>query len=131
MPDVCTRAAQSKYIIGEPDACNVKYFDLLVTREPIRVFRAFSKTAFACGEDSPARQFGAWWTFDRPHDKRRTRIANAVCNRWNDFSMIVECTLKAGSVVAVGPSIECLQELLLDRARVTLVKPWISATSAK
>lgn len=55
--------------------------------------------------ESPAAEFGGWWSLTPPSaDKAGYRKDTAVCSTWNDFSMVVECKLKKGTVVAIGTS---------------------------
>lgn len=104
-PDgMCGAMTEPTYIIGPPGKGGVSRFDLVVAQEGVRVYRVFSKAPFHCGNVRPAAKLGAWWSFDIPRNKGRTRKRNAVCEEWNDLSLKVSCILKAGSVVAVGPT---------------------------
>ncbi len=52
-----------------------------------------------------SNRIGAWWTAERPSGKAEDyRIKNAVCKDWNDLTWVAKCTLKKGSLVAVGPT---------------------------
>jgi len=49
-------------------------------------------------------RFGSWWTYTRPSgDSKTYREKYAVCATWNDLTWVAQCTLKAGSTVAIGP----------------------------
>jgi hypothetical protein len=77
--------------------------DLVVAQSDVTVYRAYSKSTFACSFDPAALEKGSWWALSPPDaDKAAYRKKTAVCNTWNDFSMVVRCTLKKGTVVAVG-----------------------------
>lgn len=48
---------------------------------------------------------GNWWTFDAPTGPAAAyRKDYAICHSWNDLTWVTSCKLKAGSVVAVGPT---------------------------
>ena len=103
-PGGCTRLPPLAVLARKPGQGNVQWVDFVVATEDVKVYRAFSKGRFDCGDESPAAKFGAWWSFERPESKHAFRADNAVCNAWNDFSQEVVCTLKAGTVIAVGPT---------------------------
>lgn len=49
-------------------------------------------------------RIGQWWTFEAPAGSQADyRVAYEICAGWNDLTWVATCTLKAGSVVAVGP----------------------------
>jgi hypothetical protein len=49
-------------------------------------------------------RIGQWWTPDAPGGTRaQYRVDYEVCAAWNDLTWVVQCTLKAGAVVAAGP----------------------------
>ena len=110
-PAGCKRLPPMSVIVHGANEGNIQRADFVIVEEDVAVYRAFSKSRFECSTESPAQQNGAWWSFERPQQKHDFRTDNAVCRDWNDFSEIVSCTLKAGTVIAVGPtqSVACAQ----------------------
>ena len=79
--------------------------DIVVAQKDVKLYRAFSHDKFPCSENSPAGKIGGWWSLAGfPDSKSDYREANGVCHSWNNFTHKVVCTLKKGSVVAVGPT---------------------------
>ncbi|MEX1369109.1 MAG: hypothetical protein AB1Z98_38635 [Nannocystaceae bacterium] len=84
--------------------------DIVVAKEAVTVYRAYTENKFMCGSDSPAGSIGSWWSLTRPAgDKQAYRESLGICAAWNDLSMIYTCTLAAGTVAVVGPtqSVDC------------------------
>ncbi len=49
-------------------------------------------------------RLGSWWSYDAPQGPvSGYRADYEICNSWNDLSWVATCTLKKGSVVAIGP----------------------------
>lgn len=49
-------------------------------------------------------RIGQWWAGDAPRGSQQEyRAAYAICARWNDLTWVAKCSLKSGSVVAIGP----------------------------
>jgi len=51
-----------------------------------------------------------WWSPDHPQGKREDYAKiNAICPEYNELEWVSQCTLKAGSIIAVGPtqSVKC------------------------
>ncbi|MGB0713530.1 MAG: hypothetical protein ACPGUC_08220, partial [Gammaproteobacteria bacterium] len=49
-------------------------------------------------------RLGQWWAYDAPDGTRAEyRSRYDICLSWNDLTWMASCTLKAGSVVAIGP----------------------------
>lgn len=49
-------------------------------------------------------RMGGWWAFDAPRGTREGyRRAYEICGTWNQLVWVATCTLKQGSVVAIGP----------------------------
>jgi hypothetical protein len=49
-------------------------------------------------------RIGQWWGFEAPAGSQDEYRRNYdICKDWNDLTWMASCTLKAGSVVAVGP----------------------------
>ena len=49
-------------------------------------------------------RIGGWWAYDAPKGTQaQYRTAYEICNGWNDLTWVAKCTLKAGSVVVIGP----------------------------
>ena len=102
--EACRKMTAPKHLIRESGRGNVPWYDLVVAQEDVRVVRFFSKARFPCSDDSVAGPFGSWWSFEDFQQKHIARERNAVCNEWNDLSVKHVCTLKAGTVIAVGPT---------------------------
>ncbi len=49
-------------------------------------------------------RIGQWWAYDAPTGTQAAyRDHYDICLAWNDLTWVATCTLKAGSVVAIGP----------------------------
>lgn len=49
-------------------------------------------------------RLGQWWTFDAPQGtQEQYRVDYEICEGWNDLTWVATCTLKAGSIVVIGP----------------------------
>jgi len=47
---------------------------------------------------------GQWWTFDVPSGtQQQYRRRYEICTPWNTLGYIVQCTLRRGAIVAIGP----------------------------
>ena len=104
---VCTNLpASGKYSPVKPAmAGGVSRGDIVVTTRDVTLYRAYTAADFECGTQKPAGEFGSWWSPLEPTlPKQSYREANAICPAWNDLTMIVSCTLPAGTVVLVGPT---------------------------
>ena len=71
--------------------------------QDIPVWRMWSGPAKIDSRGNTNRM-GGWWSYDAPKGTvQQYRAAYEICNGWNDLKWVVKCTLKAGSVVVVGP----------------------------
>jgi hypothetical protein len=69
------------------------------------VYRMWNGPNAGINEYGTSNRIGAWWTAERPSGKAKDyRIKNAVCEDWNTLTWVARCTLKKGSIVAVGPT---------------------------
>lgn len=101
----CNKLPPQAAFVKGPGAGTVTRADLVVAQQDVTVYRAYSAAPFTCGYNPPALEFGSWWSLTPPpSDKVAYRRATAVCNTWNDFTKKVQCTLKRGTVIAVGPT---------------------------
>ena len=99
----CKKLPPQGAFVKGPGAGTTTRADLVVAQQDVPIYRAYSKASFSCAFEPPAAEFGGWWSLTPPSaDKAKYRKDTAVCNSWNDFSMKVQCTLKKGTVVAVG-----------------------------
>jgi hypothetical protein len=71
------------------------------------LFRAWNST-------NPNSRLGNWWAMDKPEG----RIADyrkdyEICYQWTPLDMLVQCKVKPGAKVVIGPgqSMECSQYL--------------------
>ena len=49
-------------------------------------------------------RLGGWWSYDAPAGPvGKYRTDYEICQGWNDLTWVATCTLKKGSVVAIGP----------------------------
>jgi hypothetical protein len=73
------------------------------TTDDIQVFRMWNGPAKVDGNGRTNR-IGSWWTYDAPRGNvREYRRDYEICLAWNDLTWVATCTLKKGSVVAIGP----------------------------
>jgi len=100
----CGKMVPADVIIRAAGEGNLQSYDLVVATKDLRIHRVYSEKVFACGSQKPATAYGGFWSFDEPREKRTFRAQNAVCSEWNDASEKISCTLKAGTVIAVGPT---------------------------
>ena len=102
----------SRFVSG-PWLGTMSSASLIVATEDVQVHRAYSTPANGtCGTKSQSGEFGSWWSvmpLPAASGREEYRRKMAVCSSWNDFKMKVTCTLKKGSVIAVGPtqSMDC------------------------
>ena len=102
---LCTKLPKTSFYLKAAKAGGISRAELVVAQANVKVYRAFSTDKFACSENSPAGKIGGWWSLlPFPSSKAAYRKANGVCHSWNNFSHKVVCTLKKGTVVAVGPT---------------------------
>ena len=102
-------------VVGAVDKGNMSSAALVVALQDVPIYRAYSTPAVQCGLDRPSGEFGNWWSLvPLPSGAQRDsyRQKMAVCPSWNDFQKKVACTLKKGSVIAVGPtqSMDCTKD---------------------
>lgn len=96
--------------VKPPESGGVTRGDIVVAKEAVTIYRAYSAEPFECGVSSPAGSFGSWWTLTKPDQpKQEYRESVGICPAWNDLSMLATCKLAAGTVVLVGPtqSVSC------------------------
>jgi hypothetical protein len=93
---------------GKGGLCTGKVFE---AQKPVKVYRVYD------GDPGKAyTQFGRWWSFDAPKGPRDAYAkANAICPEWSPLNIVTECTLKVGTLVAVGPgqSADCANQVRL------------------
>ena len=103
----CKNLPKTPFFVKSAGGGGVTRADILVAIDDVKVYRGYSKGIFACGIAKPAAKWGSWWSvvpLPGPRMKNDYRESVGVCDAWNDFSMQVECTLKKGTVVAIGPT---------------------------
>lgn len=85
---------------GAGKLCAAQTYEVTQT---VRVFRIWnSAQSFSA--------HGRWWTLTPPGSSREAyRAANAVCPEWSALDRIIECDLRVGTHVALGPgqSVTC------------------------
>ena len=128
----CTKLPASlKFFVSAPAGGNMSSATLVVAQEDMQVYRAYSSPQLRCGVDRPSNEFGGWWSLvplpaATARESYRTKMA--VCHSYNDMTKKVTCTLKKGSVIAVGPtqSIDCLDNQLKKSAPgcATVIAKW-------
>ncbi len=109
-------------LVSGPGTGNMSSASLIVALQDVPIYRAYSTPAIQCGLDRPSGEFGNWWSITAlPAGSHRDdyRKKMAVCPSWNDFHKKVSCTLKKGSVIAVGPtqSMDCTADNTAKRAQ--------------
>jgi hypothetical protein len=78
---------------------------LVQLTDDIDVYRMWDGPDSGLNEYGTTNRIGAWWTADRPSGKVNDyRVKNAICPDWNTLKWVAKCTLKKGSLVAVGPT---------------------------
>jgi len=76
---------------------------VIKTKEDVTVYRLWNGP-LKVDDYGNTNRFGAWWSYEPPAGKADTYRKNyGVCTSWNDLSWVAKCTLKTGSVVAIGP----------------------------
>ena len=79
---------------GKGGLCTAKVFQVV---RPLTVYRVWSR-------DAPSTRLGRWWSFGLPQGPVESyRAKNAICPEWSELDMLVECKLKVGAEVVVGP----------------------------
>lgn len=118
----CTKLPASlKFFVSGSGGGNMSSATLVVAEDDVQVYRAYSSPQLQCGVDRPSSEFGGWWSLVplpavAARETYRTKMA--VCHSYNDMTKKVTCTLKKGSVIAVGPtqSISCTDNQLKKSA---------------
>jgi len=83
--------------LGEPGKgklCTAKVFEVV---RPVTVYRVWNQARHETA-------MGRWWSFHLPKGPVAAyRAANAVCPEWSELTIMIECKLKVGARVVVGP----------------------------
>jgi hypothetical protein len=67
------------------------------TDAKIVLFRAWNST-------NPNSKLGSWWAFEKPEGKVSDyRKDYEICFEWSPLDMLVQCSVKPGTKVVVGP----------------------------
>lgn len=94
-----------KQAIKEPGLGGISSGVLVRLTEDVPVYRLWNGPKAKLNDYGATNRIGSWWSVDKPagnvNDYQR---ANAICREWNDLAWEVKCTLKKGTVVAVGPT---------------------------
>ena len=102
---VCRSLPEVKYWLPGADRGGITRADLVVAQRDVQIHRGYAKGLFSCSIAKPSTETGGWWSLaPLPSAKKAYRKDTAVCSSWNDFSMKVTCTIKKGTVIAVGPT---------------------------
>ncbi len=73
--------------------------------EEVPVYRLWNGPEAPLNDYGGTNRIGAWWSADKPAGKVFDyRRQNAICQEWNTLAWAVKCTLKPGTLVAVGPT---------------------------
>lgn len=84
---------------------------VIKTKEDLPVYRLWSGPQKVDDYGNTSR-FGSWWSYVPPSGTAADYRRNyEVCYSWNDLSWVAVCTLKAGSVVAIGPGQSVSEEM--------------------
>ena len=71
--------------------------------EEIPVYRMWNGPAKTDARGNTNR-LGGWWSYDAPAGPvGKYRTDYEICLGWNELAWVATCTLKKGSVVAIGP----------------------------
>jgi len=71
--------------------------------QDIPVYRLWSGPA-KLSAGGYTNRIGQWWSYAAPTGTQAEYRAHyEICTAWNDLTWVATCTLKAGSVVAIGP----------------------------
>ena len=69
----------------------------------IPVYRMWSGPA-KLDKNGNTNRLGSWWSYDAPSGtQEQYRTEYEICTAWNDLTWVATCTLKAGTVIAIGP----------------------------
>lgn len=92
----------------------------------VMLFRAWNST-------NTKSQWGSWWAFDKPEGKIADyRKDYEICFEWTPLDMLVQCRVKPGTRIVVGPgqSMQCSpyvtysasprQQVFIDNATAAL-----------
>lgn len=96
-------AALRAQVLGNPGEGRLCSAALLEAREAVPVWRLYNRA-------DAHSQLGRWWLLERPAEpvaSLRERLA--VCPEWSPLDALVECRLRVGARVALGPgqSVQC------------------------
>lgn len=98
----CSGLVPSRFVPGK-DQGGLQFGLVAKVEKPIKLWRVFTSQPTGCGG---AKAEGGWWSAQdpRPRGKATYRKLNAVCESWNDFGEVIECTAQPGAVVVIGPT---------------------------
>lgn len=77
------------------------------TLKPMTIYRAWNST----NSDS---KLGAWWAFEQPRGEiLKYHFDYQICYQWSPLDKLLKCTLRAGTIVAIGTgqSVNCSKYL--------------------
>lgn len=95
-----------KQAIKPPGDGGISSGVLVRLTDDVTVYRLWNGPTAKLNAYGGTNRLGAWWTADKPNGTRDDyRRNNAICEDWdNQLAWEVKCTLKKGTVVAVGPT---------------------------
>lgn len=94
-----------KQAIKEPGQGGIASGVLLRLTDDVPVYRLWNGPDAKLNAYGGTNRIGSWWSADKPAGNvTQYQRANAICQEWNDLAWEVKCTLKKGTVIAVGPT---------------------------
>lgn len=80
---------------GKGGVCAGKVFML---QEEVRVYRLWDSSR-------TYSVYGRWWSLSRPEGSRDAYRADyAICPAWSALDRLTSCTIKAGTLIVIGPT---------------------------
>jgi len=133
LKDQAGRIAPSNAALIQKNGGVKKNYQIVVTTKNVKIYRAYSsKTGHGnskietCLLDPTRKTYfgqklGSWWSLANPKSfgsKAQYRTATSICTAWNLLTHVQECTLRKGSVVAIGASAQAVSACKADRERL-------------
>jgi|GEM_PF-4564982 len=91
--------------VAEPEKGGIASGKLLRITDDVEVYRMWNGPDGGLNAYGGSNRLGPWWTAERPSGTDQDyRAKNAICPAWNELKWVAKCTLKKGTLIAIGPT---------------------------
>lgn len=106
--DDCSESCDNEILAGaiaEPEKGGISSGKLLRITDDVEVYRMWNGPDGGLNAYGGSNRLGPWWTAERPSGTDQDyRAKNAICPGWNELKWVAKCTLKKGTLIAIGPT---------------------------